>query len=758
MIFLLLLLLTVESNAQYSIVPEPKSISCSQQSFLEFTGTPQLIFKSEVDLSKEIKMQVERFFSLDKVSDKPKIGVVVQQVNSEHKDSYELLISDTNIHINYSSSVSLLYALSTLEQLKLKTDSNSIIKLPTGRIYDYPDFEWRGLHLDCARHFFTVEELKRFIDLMAHYKFNTFHWHLTDDQGWRIEIKKYPKLTEVGAVRNKTLDGHYNDEPRLWDKTTYGGFYSQEDIKDIVTYASLKGVEVVPEIELPGHARAALAAYPNLSCTDSVMSVPGLWGVFDDVFCSDKNTIKFLKNVLYEVCELFPGDYIHIGGDEAPTVKWKECKTCQKNRKKHNLKDEHALQGYFIGKIAEHLSKYNKKLIGWDEILDGGLAKNTVVMSWRGMEGGIAAAHQNHKVVMTPTEFCYFDYYQSSNRKEPLAIGGYLPLEKVYQFNPIPVQLPAEKHKYIIGGQANVWTEYISNFQQVEYMTYPRALALIEKLWNIEAPSYQYFLEKLPTQFNWLEKQNVNYSKAIFDVSFDLVSPKLGDLSVQLLAPNREEVGYCFVNNGARSDTIKSNKIDFFSQNELLDFIPMATAIPQPRINHKVELEAFVLNGKGRSSTLEVDLSQNIGLKPISITKPHNKFTNKGYFTLVDGVFGQRPWKGSEWLGYLGDTIEIIYDLQQKRSLYQIKVSCLKANGSWIYLPKTIDWYFSEDAETWSARNSKEVNTEIIDLRTIQTARFVKIRINPMDIIPQGTNGAGHDPWTFIDEIQFSWN
>jgi len=754
----LITLLACFLRAQYSIVPEPKLIDLNKDAYFTFSGKPNLLFDDDILLPKTLNKQVSRFFTTTTKVHSGETHIIIRHSISEHPDSYELLISDSILQINYSSSAALLYALSTLDQIKVEEKEIGLVKIPTGTIHDYPDYKWRGLHLDCARHFFEVDEVKRYIDLMAHFKFNTFHWHLTDDQGWRIEIKKYPKLTEVGAVRFRTLTGHYNDEPRKWDSTAYGGFYTQENIREVVAYANSKGVIVVPEIELPGHSRAALAAYPKLSCTDTLAPVPGLWGVFDDVYCSDKKTIKFLKNVIDEVCDLFPGEYIHIGGDEAPVAKWKACETCQNNIKKKKLKDEHALQGYFIGEMSKHLAKKGKKLIGWDEILAGGLADNSAVMSWRGVEGGIAAANQNHQVVMSPTEFCYFDYYQSSNRKEPLAIGGYLPLEKVYQFNPIPTQLSQDKHKYILGGQANVWTEYISTFDQVEYMTYPRALALIEKLWNKEALTYEHFVEKLPEQFKWLSENKVNYSKAIFDVDFSLSSTKMGELTVDLIAPNKEEVGYCFVRNGVRSDTIKSNSIDFFSQNELLDFIPMATAIPQPRINQKVELEAFVLNGKGRVSTLALELSENVGLKPIFMTQPHSKFANAGYFTLVDGVSGQRPWKGSEWLGYLGDTIEIVYDFQQQRSLNQIKVSCLKANGSWIYLPKTIDWYFSEDGITWSAKNSKQVKEEMIYLHTMHPTRFIKLRINPMDIIPEGTNGAGNNPWTFIDEIQFSWN
>jgi hexosaminidase len=306
------------------------------------------------------------------------------------------------------------------------------------------------LHLDVSRHFFSVDEVKRFIDLMALYKFNTFHWHLTDDQGWRIEIKKYPKLTEIGAFRDSTVIGHYSDRPRKYDVTQYGGYYTQDEVREVVAYAKDRFITVVPEIELPGHSRAALAAYPELSCTGMEQGVEGLWGIFDDIYCSKQETIDFMKDVLDEVVDLFPSEYIHIGGDEAPKTRWKSCPNCQKVIAENGLKDEHELQSYFIGQMDEFLTSKGKKLIGWDEILEGGLSPNAAVMSWRGLKGGIEAARQKHEVVMTPTTYCYFDYYQSGHPSEPVAIGGFLPLEKVYQFEPVPKELSEEEARFII--------------------------------------------------------------------------------------------------------------------------------------------------------------------------------------------------------------------------------------------------------------------------------------------------------------------
>jgi hexosaminidase len=358
-------------------------------------------------------------------------------------------------------------------------------------VKDFPNFQWRGLHLDVSRHFFTVEEIKRFIDLMSYYKFNTFHWHLTDDQGWRIEIKKYPKLTEIGAWRDSTVDNHYTTVPRTYTKARYGGFYTQEQIKDVVAYAEAKYVTIVPEIEMPGHARAALAAYPEYSCTGKAQGVEGLWGIFDDIFCSKPASIQFLKDILDEVIPLFPGQYIHIGGDEAPKTRWHNCPKCQDIMKENHLKDEHELQSYFIRQMDAYVTAKGKKIIGWDEILEGGLSPNAAVMSWRGFDGGLEAAKQGHYVVMTPGSHCYFDHYQGKGKDEPLAIGGYTSLEKVFTFNPIPPDLGPEVSSYILGGQANIWTEYIPAFSKVEYMAYPRAIALSQALWCQEKPKFE---------------------------------------------------------------------------------------------------------------------------------------------------------------------------------------------------------------------------------------------------------------------------
>ncbi|MEE2877055.1 MAG: beta-N-acetylhexosaminidase, partial [Candidatus Neomarinimicrobiota bacterium] len=389
------------------------------------------------------------------------------------EEDYRLEVSSSGISLSAANPAGLFYGSVTLLQLLDEGErlgrSGSV---PAVKITDSPRFSWRGMHLDVGRHFFPVDFVKRYIDLIAMHKMNRFHWHLTEDHGWRIEIKKYPKLTEIGAWRSESLVGHYTDEPRRYDGIRYGGFYTQDEIREVVEYAAERFITVVPEIEMPGHSVAALAAYPELACTDGPFEVEKLWGVHDDVYCAGKEvTFEFLQDVLTEVMALFPSTYIHIGGDECPKTRWKAHDLDQKRMKEENLKDEHELQSYFVKRIERFLSSHDRRLVGWDEILEGGLPPAATVMSWRGYQGGIEAANSGHDVIMTPTSYCYFDYYQSKDKEsEPLAIGGFLPLSKVYQFEPIPPEIDPEKAHHILGGQGNVWTEYIKTEDQVEYM------------------------------------------------------------------------------------------------------------------------------------------------------------------------------------------------------------------------------------------------------------------------------------------------
>ena len=433
---------------------------------------------------------------------------------SNLKEVYKLMVTTQSVTIKAEYNQGIFYGIQTFLQL-IPSENKAEIKIPCIEIKDHPKFKWRGMHLDVGRHFFSTAFIKKYIDYIAMYKMNTFHWHLTEDQGWRIEIKKYPKLTEVGAWRNGSMVGHYDEQK--FDSIHYGGYYTQEEIKEVVAYAAARHVTIVPEIEMPGHSLAALAAYPELSCTGGPFEVGKKWGVFDDVYCLKEETFTFLENVLSEVMALFPSEYIHIGGDECPKTRWKNCAHCQKLMKEKDIKDEHELQSYFIQRIEKFVNSKGRKIIGWDEILEGGLAPNAAVMSWRGTEGGIAAAKQKHYVVMTPGSHCYFDHYQGKPENEPLAIGGFTSLEKVYNFNPMPKELDLEEQKYILGAQANVWTEYILTPEQVEYMIMPRMSALAEVLWGTANPeNFIDFKTRLQAQETWLKNNNINYRKTSF--------------------------------------------------------------------------------------------------------------------------------------------------------------------------------------------------------------------------------------------------
>lgn len=404
------------------------------------------------------------------------------------------------------------YGLQSLMQL-LPVDFKDHAQIPAVEISDQPRFGYRGMHLDVARHFMPVEFVKKYIDLMAQYKFNYFHWHLTEDQGWRIEIKKYPRLTEIGSKRLETVKER-NLTPYIGDGIPVEGFYTQEQIKDIVAYAKARYITVIPEIELPGHASAALAAYPQFGCkADYKYKVQTTWGIFKEVYCPTDETFKFLEDILSETIALFPDSpYVHIGGDEVLKDHWKESPFVQDLMKRENLKDEHEVQSYFIRRMEKFINSKGKKIIGWDEILEGGLAPNATVMSWRGMKGGIEAAKSKHDVIMTPSEFVYFDYGQGDPAYEPINIGSYVTTQKVYSFDPVPKELNADEAKYILGGQGNVWTEYMKTPEKVEYMVFPRMIALSEVLWSRgEDKNFEDFSRRLTAQFPRLDKQNVNY-------------------------------------------------------------------------------------------------------------------------------------------------------------------------------------------------------------------------------------------------------
>ncbi len=519
--------LCVAQKQIYPIIPQPQEIIPSTGNFIfsdsvviktNDAGNEALYLKQYLKENYNITVQIVKDDLIPSLINNPPTIKLELWPKADRAplidESHMLDISERRITIGGANLSGIFYGIQSLIQLlPVKTDKK--ITAPCLRINDSPKYTWRGMHLDCSRHFFTKEEVKKYIDYLAMYKLNTFHWHLTDDQGWRIEIKQYPLLTKISSQRKQTLIGKPSKKNK-YDKKPYGGYYTQEEIKEVVAYAASRHITVVPEIEMPGHALAALAAYPQYSCKNGKYEVGDTWGVYDDVFCpGNDSTYTFLENILSEVIELFPSNYIHIGGDECVKERWKTCAKCQKRIKEEGIKGEHGLQSYFITRMEKFVNSKQKQIIGWDEILEGGLAPNAAVMSWRGTEGGIIAAKQQHYVVMSPGKPCYFDHYQSKNKsKEPIAIGGFNPVDSVYNYNPTPSALSMNERRYILGAQGNVWTEYITSFKKVEYMSMPRMAALSEALWlSPEKKNYKDFISRLKLHAKLLDRMKVNYAK-----------------------------------------------------------------------------------------------------------------------------------------------------------------------------------------------------------------------------------------------------
>jgi hexosaminidase len=520
-IFLLVSFAAAHAQARYSIVPQPKSLRYLDSKFELNTQTP--IIASD-EAGRKIAAMINEYlqknygFKLPQPAAKQKNRenaiVIEPQTNlpqGVEGERYGLFVGPHGVWI-MGQEAGQFYALQSFFQMLPAEIKNKRVTLPGVDITDEPRFRYRGMHLDVGRHFMPVEFVKKYIDLMAQYKLNYFHWHLTEDQGWRIEIKKYPRLTQIGGYRKESAkDRQLN--PYVGDNLPHGGFYTQEQVKDVVAYAKARHITVIPEIEMPGHSAAAIAAYPWLACKNDKYEVATTWGIFKQTYCPKEETFGFLEDVLAEVIGLFPDSpYIHVGGDEVLKDQWKESPLVQELKAKENLKDENEVQSYFIHRMEKFINSKGKRIIGWDEILEGGVAPNATIMSWRGVKGGIEAAKAKHDVIMTPTDYCYFDFSQGDTRTEPLNIGGYLPLEKVYSFDPVPKELSPDEAKYVIGGQANIWTEYIPGPDKVEYMAFPRLLALAEDVWSQpEAKSYQDFTARLPYQLARLDRQNIGY-------------------------------------------------------------------------------------------------------------------------------------------------------------------------------------------------------------------------------------------------------
>ncbi len=516
--------MSIESaSSRFSILPQPASLIPGEGSF---SLTPEAVIVTDQQTRTTGQLLADFLapalgFTPPVLSDIPaNAPALVLGVSAElshvGQEGYALAVTPERIAIHAPTPAGVFYGTQTLKQLLppgifSRTPVEQTWQIPAVSIEDAPRFPWRGAMLDLSRHFMPVQEIRKFVDLLSLHKMNVLHLHLTDDQGWRIESKKHPRLTEVGAWRKETIIGHAFD-PQGFDGTPHGGYYRQEELRELVAYAAARFVTIVPEIDMPGHACAAIAAYPELGVTGEQIEVATTWGIHPYLYNPDESTLQFLRDVLAEVMDIFPGSYIHLGGDEAIKNQWQTSPQVQTRIKELGLKDEDELQSWFLTQMGEFLVEHGRRPIGWDEILEGGLPDGAAVMSWRGMEGGIAAAQADHDVVMTPQSDVYFDHYQSNDPAEPLAIGGYTSLEKVYNFNPVPAELSAEQARHVLGAQGNLWTEYIPSASHLEYMAFPRLIALAEAIWTPqERHSFADFRQSLATHEARLTHLNVTF-------------------------------------------------------------------------------------------------------------------------------------------------------------------------------------------------------------------------------------------------------
>lgn len=745
------------TSNSYNIIPMPVHLEKLTEHFELNKNTKVILDANEfgsLQTVKQFTLLVGSHFGLNiqiQNIDTTSIGsnsIVFMKDNTiQNKEGYELIIRNTHVLIKANGRQGFFYAIQTIAQLlPTKTYASKppleTINISGCIIKDYPLFSYRGMHLDVSRHFFSIEFIKRYIDLMALYKFNTFHWHLTDDQGWRIEIKKYPKLTSVGSVRKETTTFVSRDKDSVVIQGPYGGYYTQEQIKEVVQYAQVKNITIIPEIEMPGHSLAALAAYPEYSCNGGNIEVGTRWGVFSDVYCPYDTTFIFLQDVLTEVMQLFPSTYIHIGGDECPKEAWKKSEFCQNLMKQENLKDEMELQSYFIKRIEKFLNANNRKLIGWDEILEGGLSPNATVMSWRGINGGIEAARQGHDVVMTPGSHCYFDHYQYLRDNEPYAIGGFTSVEKVYNYNPIPSELESSFQKHILGAQCNVWTEYIDTTTHIEYMVYPRACALSEVLWSApETKNYEHFLTRLSANFMMLDAFGVNYAKHVLGVYGKI--EKLNDQKLYYILETKNknaQIRYSITGN----PTAKS---------------PIYTK-PIPVTNSFNINAATFLNGKKISNIFSQTFTSHLaaGANVLSMTDCSGNYNPGDKSFIVNAISGSSNYGDGQWFGYWGSDCSILIDLGSEKAINQISINSIDKKDSWIHLPAKVEFSTGVDSINlvpYQDAAITPINKRIHMYKAAKTikARYIKASITNFGIIPSQYEGAGNKAWLFIDEL-----
>ena len=674
-------------------------------------------------------------------------------------EEYRLSVARSRVTLTAATPEGLFRGIQTIRQLlppqaegsALVTDVEWV--MPCVDITDYPRFEWRGMHLDVSRHFFDVEFIKRYIDILAIHKLNVFHWHLVDDQGWRIEIKKYPLLTEVGAWRVDREDQPWNSrEPqRPGEKATYGGFYTQEEIREVVAYAAERYITVVPEIEMPAHVGSAMAAYPEYSCTGGPFTVPpgGVWPI-TDIYCAGKEkTFEFLEDVLTEVIALFPSPWIHIGGDEADKTEWRRCPDCQARIRKEDLKDENELQSYFVRRIETFLNSKGRRLIGWDEILQGGLAPEATVMSWQGFEGGIAAAKSGHQAVMTPVSHCYFNIYQGDPATEPESFSGLLTLKKVYSFEPVPPELTAEEAQYIIGTQGCLWTEYVTDGKTAEYMILPRLTALSEVGWSPrDSRSWEGFSARLPRMMKRFDAMGLAYSK--------------GSYSVDMTASYNEELNSITL---TMTSEQPSPEIRYTTDGSEPGLVSALYVAPLPLDSTTTVKAAIFTDGEmiGRVNEKTVNINLATG-RAVTYNIPYNnRYKAFGEKTLVNGISGSGAFDDGQWQGFEGTDMDVVIDLGNEMAVTRISSRFLANVGSWIFLPVEVEYHASVDGKMFVPVSA--IRTELIPeeqgSRTEEyfasfpevTTRYIRIIARGLGTCPPWHAGAGGKAWLFCDEV-----
>ncbi len=747
------------TQATVSIIPKPVSVQVNpgfftidQHTSINYNSTQKGAQAAAHFLQESIRTVSGYSLPFNKKGYKT-VDLVWAKADNMGNEAYVLQVTDAGIVIRANAKAGMIYGIQSLLQTLPQTRTNAVLKIPAMQVIDYPRFKWRGMHLDVSRHFFSADVVKEYINLMASYKMNVFHWHLCDDQGWRLEIKKYPRLTDVGAWRVERPGKNWSDkEPgHAGEAAAYGGYYTQEQVKEIIAYAAERNVTIVPEIEMPGHSAAAIAAYPQLSCTQHPqMVVTGGQYPKDNQsnYCAGNDSVfVFLQDVLKEVAGLFPSRYIHVGGDEVDKSDWKKCPKCQARIKKEGLKDENGLQSYVIRRMEKYLNGLNRKLIGWDEILEGGLAPEATVMSWRGESGGIEAAKMKHDVVMTPGSPCYFDHYQAGPEGEPLAIGGFNTLRKVYDYEPVPKELNNEDEKYVLGAQGNVWTEFIPTTEHLEYMVLPRMLALAEVLWSPrKTKDWVNFNKRLFYHFTGFEQKGLHYCKGNFTVNIKPVS-RDGKLSVSLTTETLNGSIHYTTNGSAPTAADPVYEAPFNIDSSVT--VKAVTVLNGNVMGSKPAEQSFVMH-------------KAIGSN-VTYTNPVSKYyPADGPNSLTDGVRGTEA-VGKYWHGFYAKDVIATVDLGEAKEIRYLSLGCLQRYRDWIFLPQSVTFEISTDGISYTpvqtvthtiAVNEKTtVMHDFIAKFATQKARYVRATAKSMGVCPKGHSGEGQPAWIFSDEL-----